>query len=151
MSQAAQDIAMEASLQTTGLGSAAVKNDGVVPIIDMSAPKEVVAHKLWEAATKVGFFSVVNHGIPQSLIDDAFSSSAGFFGQPLSDKMSQAPGDMKNNAGFEHFAQIRPSTGVADQKESFQVTARKGVMDGRWPSSAFRGTAQELMEAAHKL
>lgn len=150
MSQAAQDIAMEASLKTTGLGSAAVKNDGAVPVIDMSAPRNVVAQQLWEAATQVGFFTVIHHGILNSLIDDAFASSAGFFGQALEDKKKQAPGDMKNNAGFEHFAQVRPSTGVADQKESFQVTARKGVMEGRWPTS-LRGTAEELMEAAHKL
>lgn len=149
MSQAEQDIAMEASLKTTGLGSADVKDDGVVPIIDLSLPE--ASEQLWKAATEVGFFSVINHGIPQSLIDGAFASSAGFFAQPLADKMSQAPFDAACNAGFEHFAQIRPSTGVADQKESFQVTARKGVMDGCWPSDAFRGTAEELTEAAHKL
>jgi len=53
--------------------------------------------------------------------------------------------------GFEHFAQVRPSTGVADQKESIQVTARKGIMDGRWPSDDFQNKATELLNAAHKL
>ena len=140
---------MEASFKETGLGSAAVRHDGVVPTIDLRDAD--AAQQLWKAATEVGFFSVIGHGIPQSLIDDAFASSAGFFEQPLTVKQTQAPGDMKNNVGFEHFAQVRPSTGVADQKESFQVTARKGVMDGRWPSNDFRGTALDLMNAAHKL
>jgi isopenicillin N synthase-like dioxygenase len=149
MSQADQDIAVEASLQKTGLGSAAVKDDGVVPLIDLASP--MAAEDLWKAATKVGFFSVMNHGISQSLIDDAFASSAGFFQQSLEDKMNQAPFDAAHNAGFEYFKQIRPSTGVADQKESFQVTARRNVMEDRWPSAAFRGTAEQLTKAAHTL
>lgn len=157
MSQADQDIAVEASLLTSGLGSAAVFDDGVVPTIDLSGMyidsthKDKVAEQLWEAATQVGFFSVVGHGIPQSVIDDAFAASADFFAQPLEEKQKQSPGDMKNNAGFEHFAQVRPSTGVADQKESIQITARKGVMDGRWPSPDFRDKAEALMNASNKL
>ena len=100
MSQADQDIAVEASLKTSGLGSAAVVDDGVVPTIDLSAPdKTQVAQQLWQAATQVGFFSVVGHGIPQSVIDDAFGASAHFFAQPLDDKKKQSPGDMKSNAG----------------------------------------------------
>jgi len=100
MSQADQDIAVEASLKTTGLGSAAVFDDGVVPTIDLSASdKSQVAEQLWQAATKVGFFSVVGHGIPQSVIDDAFGASENFFAQPLEDKKTQSPGDMKSNAG----------------------------------------------------
>lgn len=46
---------------------------------------------------------------------------------------------------------VRPSTGVADQKESLQVTARQGVMDGRWPSEDFKEKANALMNAAHEL
>lgn len=39
-SQADQDIAVEASLLATGLGSAAVVDDGVAPVIDMSQGSE---------------------------------------------------------------------------------------------------------------
>ena len=123
----------------------------MVPTIDLREDKNKVTKQLWDAATQVGFFSVTGHGIPQSLIDDAFGASADFFAQPLEEKKKQSPGDMKNNAGFEYFAQVRPSTGVADQKESLQVTAREGVMDGRWPSQDFRTKAEALMNAAHKL
>ena len=54
-------------------------------------------------------------------------------------------------SGFEHFTQVRPSTGVADQKESIQVTARKGVMDERWPSENFKNKTEALMNAANRL
>lgn len=151
MSQADQDIAVEASLKTTGLGSAAVVDDGVVPTIDLRQDTTTVAQQLWEAATQVGFFTVVGHDIPQSVIDDAFGASATFFAQSVDSKKAQSPGDMKNNAGFEHFAQVRPSTGVADQKESLQVTARQGVMDGKWPSDDFQSKAEALLTAARGL
>lgn len=148
---AALDIAVEASLLETGLGSAAVVEDGVVPIIDMSAEDDVIAQQLWQAANTVGFFSVVHHGIDQSLIDKAFGTATDFFAQPLADKTSQSPLDMSINSGFESFSQVRPSTGVADQKESIQITARTGCMDGRWPNPEFQDVSQSLMEAAHGL
>jgi isopenicillin N synthase-like dioxygenase/tRNA(Arg) A34 adenosine deaminase TadA len=152
MTQADQDIAVEASLLTTGLGSAAVIDDNIVPTIDLSSgTKEEIAAQLWEAATQVGFFTVTGHGIDQSVIDDAFAASETFFSQSVEDKTKQSPLDMSINSGFEHFSQVRPSTGVADQKESLQVTARQGCMDRRWPSPDFKAKSDGLMDAAHSL
>ena len=51
-------------------------------------------------------------------------------GEPLDSPFAR---DM--NSGYEFMSQVRPSTGTADQKESLQVTAREGAMDGRWPSA----------------
>merc|ERR1711924_36918 len=48
-------------------------------------------------------------------------------------KETQAPFAKNANSGYEFMAQIRPSTGTPDQKESLQITARAGCMDGRWP------------------
>jgi len=151
--QAMQDIAVEASLKDSGLGSAAVVEDGVVPVIDMSKSDEEITKLIWEAANTVGFFSVINHGIDQALIDSAFSTSATFFEQPLEDKKAQSPLDMSINSGYEYFSQVRPSTGVADQKESLQITARSGCMDGRWPNHPghFETTSKSLLCAAHGL
>lgn len=147
-----QDIAVEASLKTTGLGSADAKDDNIVPVIDLSNPNmEDVQKQLWDAATNVGFFSVIGHGIDQRKIDTAFEESANFFQQPLEDKKLQSPVDMSINCGFEYFAQVRPSTGVADQKESLQVTAREGGMDGRWPNPNFQQAATTLLEDSHRL
>lgn len=149
---ASQDIAVEASLKASGLGSADARDDNVVPVIDLSDPdRDAVRQRMWEAATNVGFFSVVNHGIDQTKIDAAFEQSATFFNQPLDAKRDQAPLDMSINCGFEHFAQVRPSTGVADQKESLQVTAREGGMDGRWPNLDFKTAATTLLEDSHQL
>ena len=152
---ASKDIEVEASLKTSGLGSALAKDDNVVPVIDLSkGTYDEQVEALWQAATQVGFFSLVGHGIPQSTIDDAFAVSDAFFKtNSHEEKQAQCPLDMKINCGFEHKAQVRPSTGVADQKESLQITARAGAMDGRWPSNppTFQQKATGLLEAAHEL
>lgn len=146
------DVATEATLKTSLLGvdrSAAAGDD--IPIIDMAAPG--LADALWEAANTVGFFTVTNHGIPQSSIDAVFGASAGYFAQERDVKEAQCPFARQLNSGYEYFSQVRPSTGTADQKESLQITAREGAMDGRWPSepASLERDSHELMKAAHGL
>jgi isopenicillin N synthase-like dioxygenase len=152
MAAADQDIKLEESLKITGLGSALARDDGIVPVIDLSVGTEQeIVDQLWQAATQVGFFSLTGHGIPQTLIDKAFDESQRFFDQPLQDKTNQSPLDMSINCGFEYYAQVRPSTGVADQKESLQITARENAMDGRWPSDHMESAATQLLNASHAL
>ena len=58
-----EDIAIEAALKNTATGYAAAKSGkGVVPVIDMTSKN--AAQQMWEAAGSVGFFTVVNHGVP---------------------------------------------------------------------------------------
>jgi isopenicillin N synthase-like dioxygenase/tRNA(Arg) A34 adenosine deaminase TadA len=148
---AQDDIQVEKSLRASGLGSAPAVDDGTVPIIDISGPEADVTEQLWQAATNVGFFIVTGHGIPQNVIDDAFAVSSNFFDQSVEDKKKQSPFAANLNSGYEFMSQIRPSTGLADRKESIQITAREGCMDGRWPSDTFKSTTITLMEDAHHL
>lgn len=153
-SQAAADIQVERSLFTSGIGAAASSNDYSVPIIDMSkGSDEELAEELWNAATTVGFFSLINHGISQETIDNAFEVSKQFFSLPLEEKLEASPFAAELNAGYEYMSQVRPSTGTADQKESLQITAREGVMDTRWPKepSEFQPVAENLLEASYQL
>ncbi|WP_158968250.1 isopenicillin N synthase family dioxygenase [Chachezhania sediminis] len=126
------------------MGSYGEEVDRDIPRIDMSdfhARKAEITEDLWQAATGIGFFQLENHGIPQALIDEAFALSAAFFDLPadLKDTMPLRPG---TNAGWEYMAQVRPSTGTADRKESFQITLPR--MRGLWPSegdlAGFRAT-----------
>ena len=109
--------------------------------------------ELWNAATTVGFFSVINHGIPQEDIDQAFQVSKEFFSLSQEEKQEASPFARNLNAGYEFMSQVRPSTGTADQKESLQITAREGVMDDRWPCnpSNFRPTAETLLDKCYEL
>ena len=65
-----------------------------IPVIDLgpylageagSLARTAVALKY--ALTDVGFYFVVNHGVPQALIDAAFAAAAAFHAQPLEAKM----------------------------------------------------------------
>jgi isopenicillin N synthase-like dioxygenase len=58
----------------------------------------------------------------------AFARSAAFFAQA---ETTKAQWPLARNAGWESRAQIRPSTGKADLKESYQVTARAWPACGR--------------------
>jgi isopenicillin N synthase-like dioxygenase len=155
---ASADIDTEKSLFTSGLGAAPARRDEgavKVPVIDMSVGRseESIADDLFAAATTVGFFTVMNHGIPQEWIDQAFEASQLFFIQDQASKAAQAPFARNLNSGYEYFSQVRPSTGTADQKETIQITAREGSMEGRWPTSPdnFQEAATTLLEASDLL
>lgn len=118
------------------IGGIGVEIDRAIPLIDMGnflARKDEIADELWQAATGIGFFQLTGHGIPDSLIDEAFALSAGFFALPDATK-ARYPLKPGTNAGWEYKAQVRPSTGTADQKESYQITLPR--MAGLWPTGA---------------
>ena len=150
---AGDDIAVERSLFNSGLGSAPSCRNKSVPVIDMSQSDEAIRKQMVDAAQSIGFFTVVNHGIPQDLVDSTFQVAAEFFDQPLAEKKEQSPFASHLNSGFEFMSQVRPSTGTADQKETIQITAREEAMDKRWPTTpaTFEKVTKMLMEEALKL
>ncbi|KAG9696247.1 Clavaminate synthase-like protein, partial [Aureobasidium melanogenum] len=79
---------------------------------------------------KDGFFCIVDHGISREQVDQMFDNSAAFFNLEDSSKAT-VPFSAVHNAGWEKNAQIRPSTGAADQKESYQMQFSEN-MEGRW-------------------
>lgn len=114
-----------------GLGEEAEREVRRIDLSDFEHRREAIADQLWEAATDVGFFQVENHGIPLADIDAAFAMSASFFALPPEAK-AKYPLRPGTNAGWEYKAQVRPSTGTADQKESYQITLPR--MAELWPS-----------------
>ena len=98
-----------------GIGTTKARD---VPRIDMSgfeARKAEIADQLWQASTEIGFFQLVNHGIPQEQIDEAFTMAERFFALPHETK-ARYPLGKGTNTGWEYKSQVRPSTGTADQK-----------------------------------
>ncbi len=105
--------------------------------IDLSgfeARKAEITEELWAAATDIGFFQLVNHGIEQELVDQAFADAERFFALP-EDIKGRHPLKKGLNAGWESMTQVRPSIGTPDQKESYQLTRPR--MDGLWPDDVF--------------
>lgn len=87
-----------------------------------------------------------NHGIPLEDVQAAFDLSAEFFALPDDTKAKTALNG--KNAGWEKNAQVRPSTGTADQKESMQLQFAR--MDGLWPDerdiAGFKVRAEKFMK-----
>ena len=115
-----------------GLGTESTTRQ--VRVIDLSgfeARRAEITEQLWSAATEIGFFQVSGHGIPLDQVDEAFALAARFFALPP-DVKARYPLVRARNSGWEHMSQVRPSTGMPDQKESYQVT--RPHMAGVWPT-----------------
>ena len=108
--------------------------DRPVPTIslrDFDARIDEITKELVDAAENVGFFCIVDHGIPRSSVDNIFDQSARFFNQPDNVK-AHVPFSPQHNAGWEKNSQIRPSTGAVDRKESYQMQFGE-AMNGMYP------------------
>ncbi len=102
-----------------------------IDLSDFENRKTEIADQLWSASIDVGFFQLVNHGIDIPRIREAFSMSEKFFALPDEVK-AKYPHSKADNVGWENMAQIRPSVGTPDQKESYQITLPR--MANLWPT-----------------
>ncbi|MDO5289992.1 MAG: 2OG-Fe(II) oxygenase family protein [Pseudomonadota bacterium] len=102
-----------------------------IDMSDFDRRFEDIATQLWDAAVDVGFFQLINHGIAQAEVDEAFAMAQRFFDLP-DDIKARWPHRKADNVGWESRAQVRPSTGTPDQKESYQIT--RPHMQGLWPA-----------------
>ena len=123
------ELAKEAGMG--GMGTESAREVRVIDLSDFEARKHEIAEQIWSASVDIGFFQVSHHGIPLEDIRAAFERAAAFFALPAETK-AQWP--LARNAGWEHKAQIRPSTRTPDQKESYQLTRPR--MEGLWPGEA---------------
>ena len=86
------------------------------------------------AAKTVGFFTLLNNPhVSDEDIDAQFRLSRAFFARDTVTKEKYSPYDASLNSGYEYKKQVRPSTKLADEKESYQVTAKEKNMWNRWP------------------
>lgn len=89
-----------------------------------------ITTQIISAAENEGFFCIVDHGISREQVDKMFDNSASFFNLDDASKAT-VPFSPLHNAGWEKNAQIRPSTGAVDRKESYQLQFSEN-MQGRW-------------------
>jgi len=114
-----------------------------VPIIDIFAlnssdpkAKAAVAEKIGQACRDIGFFIVVNHGIPKAVIDTTWQVTTEFFDRPLEEKLLLTTDDEAkypygySMLGAEHLARgknaehqnMQSQTPAAgDMKEMFNI------------------------------
>jgi len=106
------------------MGGLGTETDREIPQIDLSdfeARRAEITEQLWAAATEVGFFQIVNHGIDAATVDRAFAFAKEFFDLPTEVK-GLFPLEKAKNSGWESGTQVRPSVGTPDRKESYQMT-----------------------------
>lgn len=145
----------ELVLESTIGGLGVDADDRRIPVVslrDFAERREEITDELWNAAADVGFFQLADHGIDGDVVDAVFGAARDFFALPVASKAT-VPWKRELNSGWESKAQVRPSTRVADQKESFQMT--RPNMDGLWPSEAdvpgFSSALQAFEDAAWKV
>lgn len=135
MSQSPASYGLDELNKEARMGDLGVeRGDLAVPRIslaDFEARRDEITDQLWTASTEIGFFQLVDHGIDPVRVDEAFSWSARFFDLPRAVK-ERLPLRREDNVGWEFSSQVRPSVGVPDQKESFQIT--RPHMAGLWPT-----------------
>lgn len=83
---------------------------------DFPSRIDEITTALVQAAETDGFFSLADTEISIADIEAIFATSASFFALP--DEVKGTVPFTEKNVGWEKNAQIRPSTGTADMKES---------------------------------
>ncbi|KAI0166954.1 Clavaminate synthase-like protein [Hypoxylon sp. FL1284] len=115
-----------------------------ISLRDFESRKDAITAELVAAAESDGFFAIVDHGISASEITAQFALAERFFALP--DAVKAAAPFTPRNTGWEKRAQVRPSTGAADQKESYQMQYGAAAMAGAWPpEDALPGFREECL------
>ncbi|KAF9651654.1 2OG-Fe-II oxygenase [Thelephora ganbajun] len=140
-----------------------------IPIIDLKDAtnpdlqvREALAVRIRDACINVGFFYVTNHGIPESVINQALDAAKGFFALPLSTKEEL---DIHKSPNFKGYTALLGENSNPENRgdlhEGFDVgwedpvtlTVRdEGGMDGKnvWPEGlpGFRDKVMDYYHAA---
>jgi isopenicillin N synthase-like dioxygenase len=118
---------MSAFTSFSGKTRAIVSNDTVraasfseIPIISLEAPLSELILQLRDACTRVGFFYIKDHGVPQEIIDTTFSCAETFFGLDRETKSECHYKKSKILRGYEPPDEVRTDESKkADMNEAF--------------------------------
>ena len=100
-----------------------------VPVVDLTGLRERdpaalrrIAAEIGAAARDIGFFSVVNHGIPRAQLDEMFATAKAFFALPLAAKEEVALDRSRFYRGYARigFEKLDPTL-AGDAKESYNL------------------------------
>lgn len=74
--------------------------DYKIPIIDLSADRAAVIDQVRGASSTLGFFQIINHGVPLSRVNGLISSIKAFNEQPMEVKAQYYHREMGHGASF---------------------------------------------------
>ncbi|BBX35911.1 hypothetical protein MMAG44476_10304 [Mycolicibacterium mageritense DSM 44476 = CIP 104973] len=137
---------LQREVRMGGLGTEREREIRRISLAQLDTRRAEIADELWAAATGIGFFQVVDHGIDLAQVRAAFAMAESFFALPDEVKGRRPK---RFNSGWESMTQIRPSVGTPDQKESYQVTLSD--MDGLWPTAEeLAGFRETMLDFEHR-
>ncbi len=140
-----------------------------IPVISLaglrsgrSADVERIGREIGRAARGLGFFSVTDHGIAQTLVDAVFAESAAFFALPAAEKERLSVTNSTSYRGYVRLGEEKLDPALAgDIKECFNAGPDLAADDpdvlagkpyhavNQWPDlPAFRATMLEFHRAA---
>jgi isopenicillin N synthase-like dioxygenase len=103
-----------------------------IPIISLQDSKEEILRQLTDACTRVGFFYVRDHGVPQDKVDAMFRLAESFFAQDLTKKNEINYKKSSILRGYEPPAEVRTDeTRKPDLNEAFNWGYEKSL-DPLW-------------------
>jgi isopenicillin N synthase-like dioxygenase len=98
-----------------------------IPVIDLHGlgtpeGEARLAGEIGAAARGTGFFTVINHGVPEELIAAMFAAGRGFFKRPVAEKAALSIKRSPHNRGYVGLQEeaLDPTRG-ADVKEAFNI------------------------------
>lgn len=91
---------------------------------DFSKDKHGFAKAFGEAFRQFGFVRLINHGIPQEVLDKADQASRDFYALPLDVKKKYEAGEWKGLVGYSKDSEIARGETEVDKKEEFSIRAR---------------------------
>ena len=100
-----------------------------IPVVDLDkftkgtdAQRQEFVNEIGEAFHKVGFVGVVNHGVPQEVVDGFYNRSKEFFSLPVTKKRGYLLDGLAGQRGYTAFGiEHAKHSQVADLKEFFQI------------------------------
>ncbi|KAH9904862.1 hypothetical protein F4778DRAFT_48700 [Xylariomycetidae sp. FL2044] len=120
-----------------------------ISLHDFESRIDAITAELVAAAETDGFFALVDHGISEAEVEAQFRQAERFFALP--DEVKATVPFSHRNSGWEKARQIRPSTGKADQKESYQMQFGR-MMDGMWlPEDTLPGFKEHSLAFMRKV
>ncbi|XP_058734564.1 2-oxoglutarate-Fe(II) type oxidoreductase hxnY-like isoform X1 [Vicia villosa] len=122
-----------------------------LPIIDLSSPHRLsTASSIRQACVEYGFFYLVNHGIDEDFLNQAFEESAKFFSLPIQHKINLHRKDYRGYTPL--YAEKLDTTSLSqgDSKESYYIgplTDATSVRLNPWPSQELLPNWRPTMES----
>ncbi|MFN7119361.1 MAG: isopenicillin N synthase family dioxygenase [Saprospiraceae bacterium] len=100
-----------------------------IPLVDLSKftygteeQRAAFVEELGQAFHEIGFVGVINHGVPQELIDRFYAASRAFFALPADIKKKYEVPGLAGQRGYTSFGKEHAKQSkVADLKEFFQI------------------------------